>query len=237
MDKKYFISITGTSCVGKSTLLKAISVSDPNIFIIPQVTSRPIRSDDEERYIVHEQSLHPDQLFLYNKEVTYGIRKKDVENFIISDSLYAFCINGTDEIEMISQISQSYPKIEFKNILLSFKGKYAEEVQELPRQFKKYFDEENRKKRITFYTQHIKNKLLNPRFIREHIDLHLTREMPLNIWSEKISNTLGINSKNLYQELQNTILMNGQKKKYVNPIVKQSISEIIIALYNNKKQI
>jgi len=237
MDKKYFISITGTTCVGKSTLLKAISASDSNIFIIPQVTSRPIRSDDDESYIVHEKSLHSDQLFLYNKEVTYGIRKTDIENFIVSNSLYAVCINGTDEIEMISQVSQSYPKIEFKNILLSFKENYAEEIQELPRQLKKYFDEENRKKRIIFYTQHIKNKLLNPYFIREHIDLHLTREMPPNIWSAEISNILDINPRNLHQHLHNIILLNGQKKKYVNPIVKQGISEIIIALYNNKKQI
>lgn len=101
MVNKCLISITGTTCAGKSTLLKSIMLSAPDVFVIPQITTRQARSDDVHELIQHVDNINKDDMFIYNKELSYGIRKDDIDNFLLSEKRFAVAINGTDEIEMI----------------------------------------------------------------------------------------------------------------------------------------
>jgi len=235
MDKKVLISITGTTCAGKSTLLKAIQNASDDVFIIPQVTTRQARSDDDPELIKHTNVFHQEDMFLYNRESSYGIEKNDINRFLLSDKTYAVAINGSDEIEMIK--SRALPALQYKNILLTFADNYEAEISALSKHLKTAFSPENYNKRMNFYSRHIKEKLLHPDFVEQNIDLHLTRAMSPSVWSLKTAKLLQINPHNLYKSLCKEIQIQPVMKKYVNPEVASMLSQIISSLQHNKKQI
>ena len=73
INKKKLILVTGTTCSGKTTLLKSVKQSSPErVMIIPQITNRTLRSDDDSDCIIHRKNINPDYLFLYNNELTLG---------------------------------------------------------------------------------------------------------------------------------------------------------------------
>ncbi len=234
MAEKCFISITGTTCVGKSTLLKSVMLSTQDIFVIPQVTTRQARSDDIPELIKYVDVINEDDMFLCNRELSYGIRKDDINRFLLSKKQFAIAINGTDEIEMIK--SKHYNDImDYKNILLTFTHNEITEIEKLSQQLAICFSEENYNKRMLFYSQHIKNKLLNPDFICNNIDVHLTREMSVSDWSLQMAQLLKINPFQLYKCMQNEIKEHPKLKQYIHPLVKEGISGIILSLQHNKK--
>lgn len=212
MDKKTLISITGTTCVGKSTLLKAIRNVCNDVFIIPQITTRQARSDDDPRLMKYTRIFDKDKMFLHNKELSYGIEQEAINNFLQSDKPFAVSINGTDEIEMLKSKSQ---ELLYKNVLLTFAEDYNSEIGMLSGQLKLMFDKENYQKRMAFYSQHIKDKLLNTDFISENIDLHLTRTMPLSSWSLEMAKILQANPSKLYVSLCREIGTQSRVKRYV----------------------
>jgi len=134
MDKKILISLTGTTCAGKSTLLKAIKEAYDDVFIIPQVTTRQPRSDDDHDLIKYSDTLDKNKMFLYNKELSYGIEQIEIDNFLLSDKSYAVAINGSDEIEMLK--SKSLDLLSYKNVLLTFTKDYNTEIEALSKQLK-----------------------------------------------------------------------------------------------------
>lgn len=233
MDKKILISITGTTCAGKSTLLKAIKEAYDDVFIIPQVTTRQPRSDDDPDLIKYSDTLDKNNMFLYNKELSYGIEQVEIDNFLLSDKSYAVAINGSDEIEMLK--SKSHNLLSYKNVLLTFTRDYNSEIESLSKQLKSTFDEENYQKRMMFYSRHIKDKLLNTDFIGENIDLHLTRMMSTSSWSFEIANILQTNPHKLYLSLCKEIKAQPKIKKYVDPEVSMGISRIISSLQYSRK--
>ena len=98
-NKKLFISITGTTCVGKSTLLKALKQSNEDkLMIIPQITCREQRTDDDPNCFIYVNNINPDDMFIHNKELSYGNSKQSIEEFRNSNYKIAVAINGTDEL-------------------------------------------------------------------------------------------------------------------------------------------
>lgn len=118
-NNKRIILLTGTTCAGKSTILEAIKlVDEPSVKIIPQVTTRQPRTDDDTSLFVYKKQIIPEQLFLYNTELTYGISKQSISEFIISNYSTAVMITGTDEVEMLSSI------IKEQNIYKKYNNRY-----------------------------------------------------------------------------------------------------------------
>lgn len=234
MDKKVLISITGTTCAGKSTLLKAIQEATQDVYIMPQITTRQARSDDDPKLMKYAQTLNKDEMFVYNKELSYGISKQDIREFLASDKHFAVAVNGSDEIEMLK--FKSAAPLQYKNILLTFTGDSDSEIKTLSEQLKHLFNEENYNKRMAFYSGHIKNKLLNQEFINGNIDLHLTREMSVSAWSVAVAKMLEMNPHNLYVYLNKEVQQQPKIKKYVNPEVAMGLSNIILSLQRSKRQ-
>ena len=232
MDKKTLISITGTTCVGKSTLLKAIQNACDNVFIIPQITTRQARSDDDPKLIKYTRTFDKDKMFLHNKELSYGIEQDAINNFLQSDKPCAVSINGTDEIEMLKSKSQD---LLCKNVLLTFAENYDSEIEMLSGQMKRMFDWENYQKRMAFYSQHIKDKLLNTDFISENIDLHLTRMMPLASWSLEMSRILRIEPHKLCEALCKEIKIQPKVKRYACTRMGTRINQIFSFSKCNKR--
>lgn len=235
-NKKLFISITGTTCVGKSTLLKALKQSNEDqLMIIPQITCREQRTDDDPNCFVYVNNINPDDMFIHNKELSYGISKQSIEDFMNSNCKIAVAINGTDELEMLKKQKANMPNIKFRNILLTFSNNYDKEITSLEKQLIRHFDKGNASKRFNFFKTHIKNKLLNPDFIKNNIDLHLTRESSMPYWCLKIAQLSGIASQKLIKNLQTLISTGHKQRKYINPKVSYGINQIILALKGNTR--
>lgn len=99
-------------------------------------------------------------MFLYDKGLSYGISKQSVLDFINSDCQIAVAINGTDEIELLRNRANKIPGVDFMNVMLTFSSNYDSEIQQLEKNLKQYFDEENFNKRFSFFKEHAKNKLI-----------------------------------------------------------------------------
>lgn len=238
-NKKCIILITGTTCVGKSTVLEALkSIELSSTMIIPQVTTRQPRTDDDSSLIIYQDRLDPDKLFLYNKELTYGISKHSISKFLSSEHQVALMITGTDEMEMLKKMAkgQNFRNVNFKNILITYSKDYHKELQALESELPKFFDKTNIKKRFNFFRGHIKDKLLNPAFIDKNIDVHLTREMSLVRWSYELSKLIKSSPSKILCALEKKINDNKkQQKNYLSYDKKYIISQIISSLKGNKR--
>ena len=85
-NNKRFISLTGTTCAGKSTALKALKQSGAERFmVIPQVTRRNPRTDDAPECFIYTKNIIPNEMFLYNKDLSYGISRQSLLDFMNSD--------------------------------------------------------------------------------------------------------------------------------------------------------
>ena len=235
-NKKRFISLTGTTCAGKSTVLKALKQSGAEWFmVIPQVTCRMPRIDDSPDCFIYVQNIIPDEMFLYNKELSYGISQQSILDFMNSDCQIALAINGTDELEMLSRRATKIPDIEFINILLTFADNYDSEIIALEKHLKNYFDEKNFIKRYHFFKEHAKNKLFNPDFFENHIDLHLTREMSLSQWCFELAQITGVSPHKLMYNLNLNIKTENKQRRYIDPRETAGVSHIISVLKGNKR--
>lgn len=236
---KYIILITGTTCVGKTTVLEAVKLADlSSVIVIPQVTTRQPRIDDDSSFFIYQKQLSTDNLFLYNKELTYGIPKQSISEFLSSENQVALMITGTDEIEMLKDMDtrQIFRDVDFKTLLITYSKDYHKELQTLESELPKFFDKTNSEKRFNFFKGHIKNKLLNPDFIKKNIDVHLTREMSLIRWSYELSKLIKNSPSKIMYALKEKI--NGNKKQqkiYLSQEKKSIIFHIISSLKGNKK--
>lgn len=98
-----------------------------------------------------------------------------------------------------------------------------------------YFDEANAPKRISFFVEHSKNKLLNSEFIKTYIDLHLTRENSPQQWSLAIAQLTGISAKQLAFNLMKNIQQPKKRKRYILPQKKEAILSLINSLKGNRR--
>ena len=238
-NKKRIISLVGTTCVGKSTILKVLNqTSSSSVMVIPQVTQRKPRTDDVSDFFIYKDKINSDEMFLYNRELSYGISNQSILKFLNSDYLVAIMINGTDEIEMLQE-KYRYQKnadIDFKNVLITFSDDYKKELVALEQSLPKFFDGINIKKRYDFFKEHIENKLLNPNFIKKHIDVHLTREMSLIRWSFELSKlTKTAPHAIMYNLQQNIGKSEKQQKLYVSLEKRQLIKQIVSSLKDNRR--
>lgn len=63
-NNKRIILLTGTTCAGKSTILETIKlVDEPSVKIIPQVTTRQPRTDDDTSLFVYKSKLYLNNYF------------------------------------------------------------------------------------------------------------------------------------------------------------------------------
>lgn len=240
-NNKRIILLTGTTCAGKSTILEAIKlVDEPSVKIIPQVTTRQPRTDDDTSLFVYKKQIIPEQLFLYNTELTYGISKQSISEFIISNYSTAVMITGTDEVEMLSNIikEQNIYNIDFKNILITHSQKPKNEIQTLKRCLPVFFDKINTQKRFNYFKGHIKNKLLNNDFIKNNINLHLTREMSITRWGYELSKIINVPPSKIIYALEKQIAENNKKeKRYIAHEKQLAISQILTYLEGSKREI
>lgn len=235
-NNKRFISLTGTTCAGKSTVLKALKQSDTERFmIIPQVTSRNPRTDDSSECFIYTKNIIPQEMFLYNKDLSYGISRQSLLDFMNSSYQIALAVNGTDELEMLNNRSGKIPSIEFTNVLLTFSDNYERELFFLGQHLKKYFDEENFIKRYNFFKEHAKNKFFNPSFVENHIDLHLTREMQLSRWCFEFAKLIGVSPNKLLYNLNSRIKTCEKQRRYICSGTAEGITRIITSLQGNKR--
>lgn len=234
-NNKRFISLTGTTCAGKSTVLKALKQSGAERFmVIPQVTRRNPRTDDAPECFIYTKNIIPNEMFLYNKDLSYGISRQSLLDFMNSDCQIALAINGTDELEMLSNRAAKIPGVEFTNVLLTFSDNYDREIIALEQHLKKCFDKENFTKRYNFFKEHAKNKLFNPDFVENHVDLHLTREMPLSQWCFEFAKLTDVSPHKLMYNLNSDIKTGEKQRRYIDPRVATGIGQIISALQGNK---
>ena len=212
-NKRQFISIVGATCAGKSTLQQVLkSVLPEKVMIIPQMTIRNSRASDNPSGFVYTRKITVKDMFLYNKELSYGISQESMSQFINSKFEIGVAINGTDEIELLANSTQFSNEIEVFNILLTFSNNVNKEIIALHQNLPIYFDKQDVKKRESFFKGHIKNKLLNKKFINTHINLHLTREMSLAEWADQLTNLTNIDL-DIKDQLRAAIIENSQKRK------------------------
>lgn len=213
-NRKKLISLTGTTCAGKSTLQKALKLASPQeIMIIPQTTTRKPRKGDDLDCFIYTNNIFTENMFLYNKELSYGISKETIYNFLTSNYKIGVVINGTDEIEQLSHSNLFKNEVKTQNILVTFSNNFEKEIQTLQTILPLYFDSNTGEKRLSYFKTHLKEKIFNPDFINTHINLHLTREMDIDQWSNNLIKLLGINENTFKRKLEASISTNTEKRK------------------------
>ncbi len=236
MIKKQFISFTGTTCAGKSTALRALKQSDAErLMVIPQVTCRQPRTDDALECFIYTENINQTEMFLYNKELSYGISQQSMLDFMNSDCQIALAINGTDELEMLNNRAAKMPGVEFINILLTFSENYDSEIIALEQHLKNCFDKEDFIKRYNFFKEHAKTKFFNPDFVENYVDLHITREMSLFKWCFELAKITGVSPHKLMYNLSSDIKAGEKQRRYIDPMFATGTGQIISALKGNKR--
>lgn len=171
---KKYISILGTSGVGKTTILEYLKAFYSNtVFIVPQVTTRPPRSDDNPLFIKCQKSINEEDLFVVNSRGTYGILNSDIKKFEESNMNTAVSINWVDEVINLKEKKCDF---DFNTVLYTYTNNHVSEIDVMKRTMIALFDETRANSRISFFSKNIREHLLNPEFIDKYVDLHLIRD-------------------------------------------------------------
>ena len=193
---KYYLSITGGSTVGKTTLANALSQFQ-GVVIVPQVTCRPLRKDDDPKFIKNFEEESFKKIDFFIRHGNYGISSQDFSHFINSEKVVGVSVNGVNEITQL----QTAPGSEFTaiNILLRFTDSEQKDEEKVVEGIKRFFpDKKQQEERIRQNLQLIQEFFFDSSYIDRHISLILTREEALEEWILKIDacvkGALGTNS-------------------------------------------
>jgi len=189
MNKKTYLSITGTTGAGKSTLLSALNSSIPiNSTIIKQTTCRFKRDDDNINAFsyIKEEEFKNEKFFICSDR--YGITEKNYKLFLSSKIPLGMSINGVAELQQLSEkkleLSQECNVI---NVLITHTSSLEDELLSLRSSVDRLFSPEQANSRFECHRDLCKNYFFNSDFLKQHIDIHLKKNETIENWANQIS--------------------------------------------------
>lgn len=185
---KWYISLTGPTTVGKTTLMNTLMSSSSLITPVPQSTTREIRKDDNSQLIKHfnEETYRNIDFFLCHGR--YGIAQKDFQAFMQSSIPVGISTNGANEIQQIPLKGNGFSRL---SILLRYSNCIEQEMFMIEQQSKLAFSKQQAQARIDANFILLRDFFYNPSFLKKYIDLVITRETNVLDWVSKIEEALG----------------------------------------------
>lgn len=214
---KSYISITGSTVAGKSTLLRALSLLDLNVYVVPQATCRQPRYDDDPNLFRYFDECDFDKQRFYVRFRQYGILHSDMERFINSDQAIGASINGPMEI---TQFKNS-EVLKFCNVLVRHSETNTDEIAHLNCKVKKHFSPDLVEERLRMAKVLNRAAFFNKVFISTHIDLIVQRNVWLGVWVKEILSRINcpkINDDVINKKSAEAIKNSNRIEKFLNTI-------------------
>jgi hypothetical protein len=193
MNPKYYISITGNSTAGKTTLAHTLLACADKETIKPirQVTLRDQRDDDDPSLIeTIDEKIFLSQHFLATHG-KYGILWEDFSDFCDSPQTIGISITGPNEIQ---QLKKQYElvragetvQVNCINIAIRFSNDYNTHKQAASDSLKTHFKNAVAIERASINDELDKTFFFNDEFLDKHIDILLSRESSIKEWISQI---------------------------------------------------
>ncbi|NBU69981.1 MAG: hypothetical protein EBS53_00805 [Bacteroidetes bacterium] len=186
-----YVSITGTTTAGKTTLLRALQEASPEkVRVIPQATCRDRRPDDVDEYFrFFDQETFEKQQFA-TKYGKYGLLLHDMEAMRdLPEDTLCVSISGARELAQLKRVLPSY--IQAYNVLVRYAGSMAAELEILHNHARNYFSGDALIERIASHTRLMEEAFFNQQYISEHIHVVLERNETLATWLKKVLHGTG----------------------------------------------
>ena len=181
---KCLIAITGVTTSGKSTLAAALSAMLPDSTVLPIMTTRMPRSDDDARFVscVKKDDFAATRHWV--KRGSYGIPLAAAEKFFSGTSKIAICVCGPFEMIQLDSVCPSSVRV--LRVLLRYALDIDTERKSLQEAVPYYFTGEMRQARLSIALEHTAKFFFDKDFLLNYIDVVLHREMHANDWTRII---------------------------------------------------
>lgn len=180
-----YVSITGTTTAGKTTLLRALQAYSPQVKVIPQATCRERRPDDVGEYFRFFDAETFDKQSFATRYGKYGLLAEDVDAIQNTpEDVLCVSISGAREL---AQLKEALPAcIMPYNVLVRYASSMNDELKILHDQARAFFSANTLMERIASHTRLMEEAFFNQHYISEHIHLVLERDETLAAWLEKV---------------------------------------------------